>query len=60
MQLLKFKSELSPPAVPSTELAQLIKTSLLYPESHTHRFAQNRWDTLPQWGRIVSPHTHTR
>lgn len=46
MQLLKFKSELSPPAVPSTELAQLIKTSLHYPESYTHRFAQDRWDTL--------------
>lgn len=45
MQLLKFKSELSPPAVPSTELAQLVKFSLHHPESYTHRFTQNRWDT---------------
>lgn len=46
MQLLKFKSELSPPAIPSTELAQLVKFSLHHPESYTHRFTQNRWDTL--------------
>lgn len=44
MQLLKFKSELSPPAVPSTELTQLIKTSLNYPETYTHSFVHNRWD----------------
>lgn len=42
MQLLKFKSELSPPAVPSTELAQLIKVSLHHPESYTHTFTQDR------------------
>lgn len=47
MQLLKFKSELSPPAVHATELAQLVKISLQHPESYTHRFTQNRWDTLP-------------
>uniref|UniRef100_H3CNW1 Trafficking protein particle complex subunit 8 n=1 Tax=Tetraodon nigroviridis TaxID=99883 RepID=H3CNW1_TETNG len=47
MQLLKFKSELSPPAVPSTELAQLITTSLHHPESHTHSFAQDSLCVVP-------------
>lgn len=50
MQLLRFKSELSPPAVPSTELAQLIKISLHHPETYTHRFAHDRWDTLLHGG----------
>lgn len=52
MQLLKFKSELSPPAVPSTELAQLIKVSLHHPESYTHPFTQDRWDTLLHGGDV--------
>lgn len=50
MVLLKFKSELPPPVVlPSAELSQLIKTNLHYPETYTHPFVQDRWDT----------HTHT-
>lgn len=53
MQLLKFRSERSPPAVASTELTQLIRTSLHHPESYTHRFAQNRWAGLPQGGAGV-------
>lgn len=54
MQLLKFKSELSPPVVPSTELSQLIKISLHHPETYTHHFGQNRWD------EFQCAHTHTR
>lgn len=50
MQLLKFKSELSPPVVPSTELSQLVKISLHHPETYTHHFVQNRWDTLAHGG----------
>ena len=43
MVLLKFKSELPPPAaLPSAELSQLIKTNLHYPETYTHPFVQNR------------------
>ncbi|KAM3619618.1 uncharacterized protein V6R79_010941 [Siganus canaliculatus] len=46
--LLKFKSELPPPAVvPSAELSQLVKTNLLYPETYTHPFVQNSLCVVP-------------
>lgn len=45
MMLLKFKSELPPPAVASLpELSQLIKTNMHYPETFSHRFIQDRSD----------------
>uniref|UniRef100_A0A674NE16 Trafficking protein particle complex subunit 8 n=1 Tax=Takifugu rubripes TaxID=31033 RepID=A0A674NE16_TAKRU len=47
MQLLKFKSELSPPVVPSTELSQLVKISLHHPETYTHHFVQNSLCVVP-------------
>uniref|UniRef100_A0A8D0A1H9 Trafficking protein particle complex subunit 8 n=1 Tax=Sander lucioperca TaxID=283035 RepID=A0A8D0A1H9_SANLU len=48
MVLLKFKSELPPPAVPpSAELSQLIKTNLHYPETYTHPFVQDSLCVVP-------------
>ncbi|XP_028442917.1 trafficking protein particle complex subunit 8 isoform X2 [Perca flavescens] len=48
MVLLKFKSELPPPAVPqSAELSQLIKTNLHYPEIYTHPFVQDSLCVVP-------------
>uniref|UniRef100_A0A3Q3SYZ1 Trafficking protein particle complex 8 n=1 Tax=Mastacembelus armatus TaxID=205130 RepID=A0A3Q3SYZ1_9TELE len=48
MVLLKFKSELPPPAIlPTVELSQLIKTNLQYPETYSHPFVQESLCVVP-------------
>ncbi|XP_061894359.1 trafficking protein particle complex subunit 8 isoform X2 [Entelurus aequoreus] len=48
MVLLKFKSDLPPPAVlPSAELYRLVKTNMHYPETCTHAFKHNSICVVP-------------